>query len=55
MSRFSLILLVGVVFLTACDSARKPSDGNFRKAINQFLEKHGKACTWIGRPCPIDV
>jgi hypothetical protein len=55
MRRFSLIFLVGVVFLTACDSAKKPSDGNFRKAINQYLEKHGKACTWIGRPFPIDV
>ena len=55
MRRFSLIFLVGVVFLTACDSAKKPSEGNFRKAINQYLEKHGKACTWIGRPFPIDV
>jgi hypothetical protein len=55
MRRFSLIFLAGVVFLTACDSAKQPSDGNFRKAINQYLEKHGKACTWIGRPFPIDV
>jgi hypothetical protein len=55
MRRFSLIFLVGVAFVTACDNAKKPSDGNFRKAINQYLEKHGKACTWIGRPFPIDV
>jgi hypothetical protein len=55
MRRFSFIFLAGVVFLTACDNAKKPSDGNFRKAINQYLEKHGKACTWIGRPFPIDV
>ena len=55
MRRFSLIFLAGVVFLTACDDAKKPSDGNFRKAINQYLGKHGKACTWIGRPFPIDV
>jgi hypothetical protein len=55
MRRISLIFLVGVVFLTACDNAKKPSDGNFRKAINQYLERHGKACTWIGRPFPIDV
>jgi hypothetical protein len=55
MRRFSLIFLAGVVFVTACDNAKKPSDGNFRKAINQYLEKHGKACTWIGGPFPIDV
>lgn len=55
MRRFSLILLAGVVCLTACDNARKPSDGNFRKAIDQYLAKHGKACTWIGRPFPVDV
>jgi len=55
MPRFSLIFLAGVVFLTACDNARKPSDSNFRTAINHYLEKHGKACTWIGRPFPIDV
>jgi hypothetical protein len=55
MRRFSLIYLAGALFLTACDNARKPSDGNFRKAIDQYLSKHGKACTWIGRPFPIDV
>ena len=55
MRSLSPFLLACVVALTACDSASKPSDGNFRKAINQYLEKHGKACTWIGRPFPIDV
>jgi hypothetical protein len=55
MRRFSLIILAGIVFLTACDNAKKPSDGNFREAINQYLGNHGKACTWIGRPFPIDV
>ena len=55
MHRFFLISLAGAVFLTACNDIKKPSDGNFRKAINQYLEKHGKACTWIGRPFPVDV
>ena len=55
MCRFSLIFLACVVSLTGCNDVRKPSDGNFREAINQYLEKHGKACTWIGRPFPVDV
>ncbi|WP_035351608.1 hypothetical protein [Edaphobacter aggregans] len=55
MRRFFLISLAGAVFLTACDDVKKPSDGNFRKAINQHLEKHGKACTWLGRPFPVDA
>lgn len=55
MRNFYLFLLAGVVALTACDSARRPSDGNFRKAIDQYLAKRGKVCTWIGRPFPVDV
>jgi hypothetical protein len=55
MRSLSLFLLAGVVALTACDGARKSNDGNFRKAIDQYLAKHGKACTWIGRPFPVDV
>jgi hypothetical protein len=55
MRRFSLIFLACVVSLAACNDAKKPSDSNFRKAINQYLAKHGKACIWMGRPFPIDV
>ncbi len=55
MHRFFLNSLAGVMFLTACNDVKKPSEGNFRKAISQYLEKHGKACTWIGRPFPVDV
>ena len=55
MRKLTLLFLMAIVSLTACDNARKPSDGNFTKAINQYLEKHGKACTWIGRPFPVDV
>ena len=55
MRRFFLLSLAGAVLLTACNDVKKASDGNFRKAISQYLEKHGKACTWIGPPFPIDV
>lgn len=50
-----LTLLAGVVFLAACDSATKPNDGNFRKAIDEYLTKRGEACTVIGQQFPIDL
>jgi hypothetical protein len=55
MRSFSLFLLAGVVALTACDSARKPSGSNFRKAIDQYLAKQGKTCTWVVGSFPVDV
>ncbi len=55
MHRLSLIFLAGTVFFTGCENAKKPSDSNFRKAVNQYLGSHGKACMWIGGPFPIDV
>ncbi len=55
MRKLTLIFLAGVVSLTACNDAKKPNDSNFRMAVNQYLAKHGKACTWIGRPFPADV
>ncbi len=42
MRSFSLFLLAGIVALTACDSARTPSDRNFRKAIDEYLAKLGR-------------
>ena len=55
MRKCSFGLLVGVVLFVACNSATKPSDANFRKAIDVYLAKHGRACTWLGRPFPIDI
>ena len=55
MRRYSLVVLAGVMLVTACDSSTKPTNANFRKAINQYLAKHGEACAWIGRPFPIDI
>jgi hypothetical protein len=51
----SLTFIASMLVLTACNSAKKPSDANFRKAINQYLAKHGEACTMIGREFPVDV
>jgi hypothetical protein len=50
-----LIPMSGLVLLSACNTAKKPSDANFRAAINQYLTKHGPACSLIGQQFPIDV
>jgi hypothetical protein len=55
MRSFYLVSIAGLLFLTACSDAKKPNDGNFTKAIDQYLTKHGEACTVIDRPFPIDV
>jgi hypothetical protein len=55
MRSFYLVSIAGLLFLTACSDAKKPNDGNFTKAIDQYLTKHGEACTVIGRQFPIDI
>jgi hypothetical protein len=55
MHRFCLISIISLLFLTACNDAKKPSETNLTKAIDQYLTIHGEACTVIGRPFPIDV
>jgi len=55
MRRFSLFFIAASVLLSACNDVKKPSDSNFRTAINHYLVKHGEACTMIGRQFPVDV
>ena len=52
---FQLVFIAGLLALAACHSAKKPNDTNLTKAINDYLAKHGEACTVIGRQFPIDV
>jgi len=55
MRRFYLVSIAGLLVLAACNSAKNPNDTNFTKAINDYLTKHGAACTVIGRQFPIDI
>lgn len=55
MRKLFLISIAGLLFLAACSDIKKPSDRNFTKAINQYLAKHGQACTSIGQTFPVDV
>ncbi len=49
------VCLFACFFLVACNRVQKPSDENFKKAINEYLAKHGRTCASIGRPFPVDV
>jgi hypothetical protein len=55
MRRFYLAPIACLLTLTACNSAKNPNATNFTKAVNEYLTKHGAACTVIGRQFPIDV
>ncbi len=55
MRRFYLVSIANLLLLAGCNTAKKPNDTNFTKAINEYLTKHGVACTVIGRQFPIDV
>ena len=55
MRHFYFVSIAGLLFLTACNDAKKPSEANLTKAIDQYLTKHGEACTVIGRQFPIDI
>ena len=48
-----LVSIASLLTLTACNSTKQPSDANFTKAVNEYLAKHGEACTVIGRQFPI--
>lgn len=55
MRGFYLVSLATLIVLTACNSTNKPSDTNLTKAINNYLVRHGAACTVIGRQFPVDI
>ena len=55
MRKHFLLSTAALLFLGACNNVKKPSDGHFTKAIDDYLAKHGDVCTSIGRSLPIDV
>jgi hypothetical protein len=55
MRNLYVVSIAGLLFLAACNTARKPSDANFANAINQYLAKQGEACTVLNRQFPLNV
>ena len=54
--RKSVYLMVGVaLLLSSCKDSKKPTEAELEAAINRYLETHEQACTWLGRPFPIDI
>jgi len=55
MRRLLLISIATLLFITACNDTKKPNARNFARAVDQYLAKHGDACTAIIGQFPIDV
>jgi hypothetical protein len=55
MRNLYVVSIAGLLFLAACNTAKKPGDTNFTNAINQYLAKQGEACTVLNRQFPLDV
>ena len=55
MRQFRFLFVAGFLALTACNHAKVANDANFTLAINEYLSKHGEACTVIGRQFPVDL
>lgn len=55
MRRSLIVSLAALFFLTGCNNAKKPSNANFTKAINQYLAKRDDACSSLGQILPVDV
>jgi hypothetical protein len=55
MHKSILLMLTVLVALGGCSNEKKPSPTNFTKAINQYLAKHGQACTFFAQTFPIDI
>ena len=55
MRSFLLIPATGFILLVACNDTRKPTSANFTAAVNQYLDRHGQACTLIGPQFPVDI
>ncbi len=55
MRRFLLVCISATLLLTSCNDAKKPSDANLATAIDQYLSRHGEACSSINRQFPVDV
>ena len=55
MRRFLLVCILASFLLASCNDAKKPSDANLATAIDQYLSRHGEACSLINRQFPVDV
>lgn len=55
MSRFGIAILSATLLLTACNRSKNPDETDLKKAIDNYLQTHGKACAWVGQSFPVEV
>ena len=55
MKRSIDFFILGFVLVSGCGGPKKPSESNFRAAINRYLSKNGKACIPVVQSFPADI
>ncbi|HVB55482.1 MAG TPA: hypothetical protein VNE63_03490 [Candidatus Acidoferrales bacterium] len=55
MRKLALISIAGLLLIAGCNDSKKPDAANFTKTINQYLARHGQACTFFAQTFPIDI
>lgn len=55
MKRSTVLFVSSLLLVSGCNSAKRPSDSNFKIAINQYLATNGKTCVPVLHPFPIDI
>ncbi|HZU42139.1 MAG TPA: hypothetical protein VE994_05665 [Terriglobales bacterium] len=55
MRRPYLLVLAAFPLLSGCNEAKKPNAVHYTTAINQYLAKHGQACTYFAQTFPVDI
>ncbi len=55
MKRSMVLFVSSLLFVSGCNSAKKPSDSNFKAAISRYLATNGKTCIPVLQPFPVDI
>jgi hypothetical protein len=55
MRKWILLCVLSLFTSTSCNDPKKPSETNFKRAINQYLQTHERACVFFNGAFPVDI
>ena len=55
MRRWTMLIVIGLIVFSGCDSGKKPNETKLRDAINQYLQTQTRTCVTVDGRFPIDV